>query len=164
RAASIDRAAPHQFRALPLPGRRRSPRRRERSRTAAGTALAIALRMSFRTVLFALGAVIVASAVVAAPDPPRKIPAAPKDFALNGDAKRGEPTFVQYCASCHGKHGDGKGIVGKTLTPPPADLNDSVKMAAVSDWELYLAIASGGASVDLSAVMPAWSSALKEQE
>ena len=38
------------------------------------------------------------------------------------------------------------------------------QMALISDWELYLAITSGGASVEVSAVMPAWSSALKEQE
>ena len=94
----------------------------------------------------------------------RKIPAAPKEFRLHGDAKKGEPTFIQYCASCHGKHGDGRGIVGKTLTPPPADFNDAERMAAISDWEIYLAISAGGASVELAATMPAWGSALKEEE
>ncbi len=34
----------------------------------------------------------------------------------------GKALFMQYCASCHGTQGDGKGPLASTLTTPPANL------------------------------------------
>ena len=110
-----------------------------------------------------LSLLTIGTAAPAAPDA-HVVPPAPKEFRLVGDAKRGEAIYTPLCASCHGKTGDGRGIIGKALTPPPRDFTDPKHMAAMSDWELFLAVSSGGTSVGLSATMPAWSSTLKEQD
>jgi mono/diheme cytochrome c family protein len=34
----------------------------------------------------------------------------------------GKALYMQYCASCHGSQGDGKGPLASTLTTPPANL------------------------------------------
>ena len=34
----------------------------------------------------------------------------------------GKALYMQYCASCHGTQGDGKGPLAPTLTTPPANL------------------------------------------
>jgi mono/diheme cytochrome c family protein len=34
----------------------------------------------------------------------------------------GKALYMQYCASCHGPQGDGKGPLASTLTTPPANL------------------------------------------
>lgn len=36
--------------------------------------------------------------------------------------KRGEKLFLNYCASCHGGRGDGKGLIALNLTPKPRNL------------------------------------------
>lgn len=35
----------------------------------------------------------------------------------------GKKLYDQYCATCHGSRGDGKGPVGAALKPPPRDFN-----------------------------------------
>lgn len=94
---------------------------------------------------------------------PPKVPA-PKDFTVQGDAQAGKTVFVTYCASCHGKKGHGDGIAAKALTPPPADFSDPKRFKDVTDWELFVAVRDGGQGVQLSPLMPMWSSALKDSE
>lgn len=48
------------------------------------------------------------------PKPPKKSPE-----LLNV----GKKLYDQYCATCHGPKGDGKGPVGAALKPPPRDFN-----------------------------------------
>ncbi len=35
----------------------------------------------------------------------------------------GKKLYDQYCLTCHGQRGDGKGTVGAVLKPPPRDFN-----------------------------------------
>jgi mono/diheme cytochrome c family protein len=42
--------------------------------------------------------------------------------AVSQEAWRGAALFHQYCASCHGEKGTGKGPVAAYLTVQPADL------------------------------------------
>ena len=37
------------------------------------------------------------------------------------DLENGKQKYTLYCVTCHGETGDGQGIVGKTLDPPPRD-------------------------------------------
>jgi high-affinity iron transporter len=39
----------------------------------------------------------------------------------------GKKLYDQYCATCHGPKGDGKGPVGAALKPPPRDFNIPLK-------------------------------------
>lgn len=48
------------------------------------------------------------------PVPPKKTPE-----LLN----QGKKLYEQNCATCHGPKGDGKGVVGAALKPPPRDFN-----------------------------------------
>jgi mono/diheme cytochrome c family protein len=60
--------------------------------------------------------------------PTRLLPAALLGAILaasNGNAQaanRGQTDYLNLCASCHGRHGQGDGPVGKYLKKPPADL------------------------------------------
>ncbi len=96
--------------------------------------------------------------------PPRRVPPVPKEFRLHGDASKGQAVYVSSCASCHGKKGDGRGVAGLALVPPPAAFDDAKRMAGVTDWELFLAVFSGGPSVGLAATMPPWAGTLTEQQ
>jgi len=89
---------------------------------------------------------------------------APKDFALKGDAKSGARIYKTYCKKCHGKSGDGTGVMAKDLTPKPADFTDKARMGARSDWQVYLGIKKGGLAVGLSPLMTPWKDTLNEQE
>ena len=128
-------------------------------------------RFSAVGALVAVSFLLVASAAWSAKTPtagesstPGKLPPAPVGFKLHGDSKNGEALYVTNCASCHGKKGMGNGVIGKALTPPPADFTDLKRMGEKSDWELYNAVGQGGISVGLSPMMPGWNGPLKDQE
>ncbi len=72
--------------------------------------------------------------------------------------------YQQYCASCHGKTGNGNGPVGTFLTPRPRDFADCKVMKQITDKTLFDAIKNGGASVGVSPNMPAWGSSLNDQQ
>lgn len=90
--------------------------------------------------------------------------AAPEGWALDGDADEGRIVYKQYCQKCHGKRGDGQGIMAADLDPKPRDFTDAEIMEQRSDWELYLGIKEGGAPIGLSDQMTAWEDTLTEQE
>ncbi len=49
----------------------------------------------------------------------------------------GQTTYVEYCISCHGPKGDGKGVAAKGMYPPPRDFTlGSYKFAYVVGGEL----------------------------
>ena len=52
------------------------------------------------------------------PKPPKKTPQL---------LKEGKTIFEQTCAPCHGSKGDGKGVAGAALTPPPTDFQKPLK-------------------------------------
>ncbi|HSA84978.1 MAG TPA: cytochrome c [Nitrospira sp.] len=76
-----------------------------------------------------------------------------------GTFKKGEVTYKQYCAGCHGASGDGLGPDIKELIVPPANLR-SVKSRTKTDMELYLAIKQGV----LFSPMHGWADRLTDQE
>jgi len=61
---------------------------------------------------------LAAMGLAVSPMPPQKTPA-----LLN----EGKKFYEQVCASCHGSKGDGKGLAGAALTPPPTDFQKSLK-------------------------------------
>jgi len=66
------------------------------------------------------------------------------------------PAFRTRCATCHGEHGRGDGVVANSLNPPPRDFTDPV-LQGRSDAVLARVIREGGARHGLSVAMPAHS-------
>jgi len=62
-----------------------------------------------------------------------------------------ERTFIQKCAQCHGKQGDGNGPLAATLTPPPINFLDRNRYLERTLYGLYSTISMG---VDNSAMRP----------
>ena len=66
----------------------------------------------------------------------RLLPRTPKDLAAGG------VYYGYYCTFCHGAAGDGRGPVGESYIPPPADLR-SARVQALSDGQLFQAMLTG---------------------
>ncbi len=65
---------------------------------------------------------------------------------------QGRQLFLNYCATCHGRRGDGRTATGLALRPPARDLT-SFEMA---DTQLWRVLQNGVPGTD----MPGWSHAL----
>jgi cytochrome c553 len=72
--------------------------------------------------------------------------------------------FKIYCSRCHGENGKGDGPDAATLKTHPRNFTDCGKMATISDATMFQAIKNGGASVNLSSDMPAWSAGLDDDQ
>lgn len=59
------------------------------------------------------------------------------------DLKVGQALFGQHCASCHGDKGEGNGIAGKFLKPPPANFHDLERMSGISPFAAFNTIRLG---------------------
>ena len=69
--------------------------------------------------------------------------------------------FQKYCALCHGKEGKGDGRLSSLIVnPPPANLTESTKQPEY----LRQIILNGGAFVDRSPQMPAWTGTLSGEQ
>ena len=88
----------------------------------------------------------------------------PPGFELGGDPTAGSKTYKVYCKKCHGKRGNGKGLMAKDLNPKPRDFTDKTRMEKRSDWQIFLGIKEGGPAVGLSDQMTGWKDTLTEQE
>lgn len=55
----------------------------------------------------------------------------------------GQALYHRDCEACHGPLGKGDGPVGKTLSPPPADLTVHAAPGLHTDWQLYEWISNG---------------------
>ena len=77
--------------------------------------------------------------------------------------ERGAAVYEKNCASCHGTTGLGDGPVGRTLSPPPANLAFLSQMPMVQ-WDpfMYWTIAEGGAQ--FGSAMPAFKDTLSKDE
>jgi mono/diheme cytochrome c family protein len=91
-------------------------------------------------------------------------PAAPREAAPAAEAAgggeaaliaQGRQMFEQRCVTCHGEEGNGKGLAGTGLQPPPRDFTDPAWQAATSSERIKQVISYGGAAVGLSPIMPA---------
>jgi mono/diheme cytochrome c family protein len=78
-------------------------------------------------------------------------------FAISGDPSKGKALYETQCLFCHGGQGHGDGVMGKLLTPPPADL---VKTQGKSDNELIKIIQNGRPPT----AMPGFKAQLSEQD
>jgi mono/diheme cytochrome c family protein len=77
--------------------------------------------------------------------------------------ERGAVVYEQNCASCHGATGLGDGPVGRTLSPPPANLVFLAQMPMVQ-WDpfMYWTVAEGGAQ--FASAMPAFKDVLSKND
>lgn len=104
----------------------------------------------------------------AAPAPPPPAPAAAPQAApalpAARDVAKGEATYQQLCASCHGPRGAGDGPAGQALDPKPAHHNDGAYMNALSNEHLFRVIKEGGAAVGKSPMMAPWGGALSDAQ
>ena len=66
----------------------------------------------------------------------------PIDVTQPDVAARGKAVYLIYCAQCHGHNHDGKGTVGQSFAPLPADLR-SAKVQDSPDGELFKNISYG---------------------
>ena len=75
-------------------------------------------------------------------------------------AVRGKALFTEYCVTCHGERGDGKGPSAKGLNPPPANFTDAAFMRSETPYDFYHVISLGKTHT----AMPAWDGVLSVQE
>ena len=76
-----------------------------------------------------------------------KVPAAAKGAA--------RAIFAERCVSCHGSEGKGDGAAAAALKPKPRSFADAEWQKQTTDAHLRKVLVGGGASVGLSALMPA---------
>jgi mono/diheme cytochrome c family protein len=87
---------------------------------------------------------------------PRKTATAPEEYlkmtnplpASAANVKAGKTLFLQTatplaCAQCHGEKGDGQGIMGAALVPPPRNFTCGQMMKALSEGQLFWVIKNG---------------------
>jgi cytochrome c oxidase cbb3-type subunit 3 len=72
--------------------------------------------------------------------------------------------YMMFCATCHGKTGAGDGPQAATLSTRPRNFTDCAAMGKIPDDTIFKAIKFGGAAVNLSPEMPAWGSAMPDDE
>jgi cytochrome c oxidase cbb3-type subunit III len=80
------------------------------------------------------------------------------------DLAAAKDNYTTFCVKCHGAGGQGNGPAAATLHTKPRNYTDCATMAKISDATLFKAIKDGGASVGLSAEMPAWSKGFDDDE
>src|SRR5512139_182842 len=93
-------------------------------------------------------------------------------LAFHQPASAGEESKFQasahlydtYCAQCHGVQRNGKGVNTVGLSVQPRDHSDHEGMKSLPIEEMTKAIREGGGSVNKSALMPAWSSVLTDDQ
>jgi high-affinity iron transporter len=73
---------------------------------------------------------------------------------------RGKALFGEYCVTCHGAHGDGKGPSAAGLNPPPANFTDARFMRGETPYDFFHVISLGKTHT----AMPAWDGVLSIQE
>jgi mono/diheme cytochrome c family protein len=84
--------------------------------------------------------------------------------AKPGNPKAGKTIFTTYCTVCHGNEGKGDGPGAAALNPKPRNFSDGKLMATIDDATRLKAVTEGGASVNVSPVMPPFKEAINEQQ
>ena len=83
---------------------------------------------------------------------------ASSDAAFLPEAADGEAVFLEYCAPCHGKSGEGDGPAAVAFDPPPSDFTDPDGVKARTLEEVISMIATGGGG------MPAFWANLSQED
>lgn len=115
--------------------------------------------------IFVLSALVLSACGGGSPSASPNIPAeyAGKTNPLGSDAAAaGQSIYVVQCASCHGESGKGDGPAGQALTPPAANLVESV--ANFDDDYLHYRIAEGGTMDPYNSSMPPFKNVLSDEE
>jgi cytochrome c oxidase cbb3-type subunit 3 len=116
-------------------------------------------RIRIAAAMVALGAALCGLTGVGMPAPP---PALPANLA------RGQRTFLQHCAMCHGNGGQGDGELAATLRHREgvvvANLTDRVELERLTRAGVRRTIEQGGAHTGRSNLMPAWGGRLSHRE
>ena len=68
--------------------------------------------------------------------------------------QRGQVTYQQYCATCHGPQGKGDGISATGLPIKPQNLTEGAVLNPLPDSFLHKVISEGAQAVGLSPLMP----------
>ena len=78
------------------------------------------------------------------------------------DLENGKQQYTLYCVTCHGELGDGQGIVGKTLNPPPRDFTAGDFKFGGTDDDIFQIISDGAAPRGGSPLMAPWGAVIPE--
>lgn len=82
-----------------------------------------------------------------------------KQHDLMGDPKVGEQLYQLYCQSCHGKEGDGNGVMTDLLRINPMDHTNPIETNLLSNEQLLDAILNGSGRF-----MPGWKGILDQKD
>ena len=95
---------------------------------------------------------------------PRKTQQAPSEFLSRTNPLPATPTHIQAgkklymetanplaCAQCHGNSGDGQGVLGAALMPPPRNFTCGKAMKDLSDGQLFWIIKNGSPGTGMMA-------------
>jgi mono/diheme cytochrome c family protein len=84
----------------------------------------------------------------------------------DADLAKGKQIFTLFCVTCHGENGDGKGVVGVTLDPPPRDFTKAEfkYCGACTDENLFEVISKGAAAQGGSPSMVPWGAVIPEAD
>jgi mono/diheme cytochrome c family protein len=87
------------------------------------------------------------------------------------DLAKGKQVYEQFCATCHGALGDGKGPVGTAIDPAPRDFTTGMYAFDTdgdgrtgTDADLTRVILDGAAFFGGSVLMAPWSTSLSESQ
>jgi len=93
------------------------------------------------------------------------VPSSPPGLAMDPEfQEKGKRLFLDYCAHCHGNHGDGDGFNAEFLDKDPAELSSPEFLAKRTNDQLFRVISEGGAKVKKSHLMPVFGHTLSEEE
>ena len=85
---------------------------------------------------------------------------APMPHALKGDTQKGKTFFMDNCATCHGKSGNGRGPRAYFINPKPRNFLHPASRQVLNRVELFEMISEGRPGTE----MPAWDKVLSPQE
>ena len=78
-------------------------------------------------------------------------PLPPDHYNMNRGKAVYHDTAEPVCTSCHGKRGDGRGVLADRFAVPPRDFTCAATMHAVSDGQLYWIIRNGSPETNMPA-------------
>lgn len=90
--------------------------------------------------------------------------AASPAFATDDELGNAENNYMLYCASCHGREGNGKGALAETLEVPPRNHTDATKMSKRTDEQLFQTISEGGEATGFNSGMPPHNTILQKED